>query len=66
MGHVGWNNRIRLKVKEIGQELGIAAQNASRGLQVLIECGIVTQKQQGEYELHPELLHVGRIDEEVI
>ena len=59
--HVDWRNRMRIKVREIGEALDIAAPHASRGLAVLREHGVVTLIQQGEYELHPELLHVGTL-----
>ena len=62
IGHVDWRNRVRLKVKEMGAQLGIAPQNASRGLQALREHGVVTQIQQGEYEVHPDLLHIGSLE----
>lgn len=61
IGHVDWRNRVRLKVKEIGEALAIAPQNASRGLQALRDQGVVTLIQQGEYEVHPELLHIGTL-----
>lgn len=61
IGHVDWRNRVRLKVKEMAAKLDIAPQNASRGLQALREQGVVTMLQQGEYEVHPELLHIGSL-----
>jgi DNA-binding transcriptional ArsR family regulator len=60
--HVTWENRARIKVKEIAEALGIAAPHASRGLMVLRDQGIVTLIQQGEYEVHPEVLHVGTLE----
>lgn len=61
IGHIDWSNRVHLQVQEIAALLKIAPQNASRGLLTLREEGIVTRIRQGQYEVHPEVLHIGSL-----